>query len=98
VNYRITDDTLNRVYTTSGFTGGFPAGVVKVFRKRMQTIIAAPDERTFYQMKSLHFEKLKGDRSDEHSMRINDQWRLIVELEGEAPDKTVVVKQIEDYH
>ena len=26
-------------------------------------------------MKSLHFEKLKGDMSGKHSMRLNIQWR-----------------------
>jgi toxin HigB-1 len=49
-------------------------------------------------MKSLHFEKLKGSRDHQHSMRLNDQWRLIVELDGKAPNKTVVVIGIEDYH
>jgi proteic killer suppression protein len=64
----------------------------------MQVIRAAPDERVFYNLKSLHFEKLKGDRSSQHSMRLNKQWRLILELEGVAPDKLVVVIRIEDYH
>ena len=31
-------------------------------------------------------------------MRLNDQWRLIVELKGEAPRKTVHVIEIADYH
>ena len=47
----------------------------------MQMIRAASDERTFYELKSLHFEKLKGDRSHQHSMRLNKQWRFIVEFE-----------------
>jgi plasmid maintenance system killer protein len=31
-------------------------------------------------------------------MRLNDQWRLIVELKGEAPNKTVLIIEIADYH
>lgn len=31
-------------------------------------------------------------------MRLNDQWRLIVELRGEAPGKTVHINEIVDYH
>ena len=47
------------------------------FDRRMQFIRAAPDERVFYEWKSLHFEKLKGERSHQHSIRLNDQWQLI---------------------
>ena len=53
---------------------------------------------SFYNLKSLHFEKLKGDRTHQHSMRLNKQWRLIIELEGVAPNKLVAVISIEDYH
>ena len=51
-----------------------------------------------YAMKSLRFEKLQGNRSHQRSMRINDQWRLIVEFEGEAPNKTLVIVSVEVYH
>lgn len=64
----------------------------------MQAIRAAEDERTFYAMKSLHFEKLKGNRSHQHSMRLNDQWRLILEFECTNDGKVVLVIGIEDYH
>jgi Txe/YoeB family toxin of Txe-Axe toxin-antitoxin module len=52
----------------------------------------------FYAQKSLRFEKLKGKRDHQRSMRINDQWRLILEIEGTAPKKTVRIVGIEDYH
>lgn len=61
-------------------------------------IRAATDERDFYAMKSLHFEKLKGKRSRQYSMRLNDQWRLILEMEGKGNDKVLVIVAIEDYH
>lgn len=63
----------------------------------MQWIRAAPDERDFYRMKSLHYEKLKGKRSHQRSMRLNDQYRLILEIE-EIKGRTLVVISIEDYH
>ena len=72
--------------------------IVRAFRKRMQQIRAAADERDFYSLKSLHFEKLKGNRQDNYSMRLNDQYRLILRLEGEAPKKVVRLIGIEDYH
>ena len=64
----------------------------------MEQIRAATDERTFYALKSLHFEKLKGDREGQHSMRLNVQFRLIVELRGTAPAKVVRIVEITDYH
>lgn len=92
------DERLNRLETDPKYDGGFSQAVVRAFRKRMQMIRAAPDERVFYQLKSLHFEKLQGNRSHQYSMRLNDQWRLITEFEGNAPQKTVVIMSIEDYH
>jgi proteic killer suppression protein len=95
---RFVDERLDRLETDRTYNAGFPQSIVTAFRKRMQLIRAAADERVFYQLKSLNFEKLKGKRSHQHSMRLNDQWRLIIEFEGSAPNKGVVVVSIEDYH
>ena len=92
------DDELDRLDADPSFDGGHQPGIVKAFRKRMQQIRAAVDERDFYKQRSLRFEKLRGSRAHQHSMRLNDQWRLIVELQGRGRDKVVVVVGIEDYH
>ena len=63
----------------------------------MQQIRAAADERDLRALKSLRFEKLKGNRAHQHSLRLNDQWRLVLELTGTGPHKVVVIS-IEDYH
>ncbi len=91
------DQSLDRLETDAAFSAGFGDAVVNAYRKRMQQIRAATDERMFYAFKSLHFEKLHG-RSGQYSMRLNDQWRLIIELHGEAPKKVVHVVEIADYH
>ena len=101
---RFADNSLQELETDPKATGGFPPEVVKAFRKRMQVIRAAPDERDFYQLKSLHYEKLKGKRSHQHSMRLNDQYRLVLEYEEKSskeeksPTKVAVIVSIEDYH
>lgn len=92
------DPSLKRLEVDPKYMGGFDAGLVKAFRKRMQFIRAAPDERAFYAMKSLHYEKLKGDREGQRSMRLNDQWRLILRLEEDDSGRIVVVLSIADYH
>lgn len=75
-----------------------PQAVVRGFRKAMQAIRAAADERDLYQLKGLRCEKLKGDRQHQHSLRLNDQWRLIIEVRGTAPLKIIGVIEIVDYH
>ena len=95
---RYAKDNLQRLVTDIGFTDGFGHDVIRAYRKRIQMIESAEDERDFYSLKSLHFEKLSGARSHQHSMRLNDQWRLIVEIEAGTPKNTIVVTSIEDYH
>ncbi|MBK7145631.1 MAG: type II toxin-antitoxin system RelE/ParE family toxin [Xanthomonadales bacterium] len=92
------DPALQRLESDPAFTAGFDGAIVKVYRKRMQLIRAAVDERTFYAMTSLHYKKLQGDRDGQRSMRLNDQWRLILTLKTDETGKVVVIIAIEDYH
>jgi len=98
VEIRFKDQKLDRLETDGTYDAGYAREIVRSYRKCMQIIRQAPDERVFYNLKSLHFEKLKGDRAHQHSMRLNKQWRLIIELEGVAPNKLVAVISSEDYH
>lgn len=95
---RFADQRLDRLEVDPRYDGGYAGSVVTAYRKRMQMIRSAPDERVFYSLKSLHFERLKGDRSRQWSMRLNQQWRLILKLEGRGAGKVVVLVGIEDYH
>lgn len=92
------DQRLARLEVDPKYDGGFGQVVVTAYRKRMQFIRNAVDERDFYSMKSLRFEKLKGSRSHQHSMRLNDQWRLVIQFKGVSPNKVIAVISIEDYH
>lgn len=77
---------------------GYPREIARGFRKAIWMIRNAIDERDLYAMKSLRFEKLQGARSHQRSMRINKQWRLILELVETGAEKRVRVVSIEDYH
>lgn len=88
----------DRLEIDSSFDAGFHPSIVKAYRKRIAFIRSAIDERDFYAMKSLHFEKLKGSRDGQFSMRLNDQWRLILEFLSERNGKLIVIVSIEDYH
>src|SRR4051812_30108695 len=89
---------LDRLETDIGFTAGVSQEIVRAFRKRIQAIRAALDERDLYAIRGNRYEKLKGNRSHQHSMRLNDQWRLIIEIKQATPKNIVVVIDIEDYH
>lgn len=89
---------LRSLYTDLSATEGFSEALVKRFRFVLGLIVNAADERDFSVLPGLRFEKLKGKRSHQYSFRLNDQWRLIIELRGKAPRKIVGVVEIADYH
>jgi toxin HigB-1 len=98
MEFEFADADLHRLAAEADFNPGLPEGVVKAYRKRVQAITAAADERDLYAMKGHRFEKLKGDRGHQHSMRLNDQYRLILEIRRGTRKNEVLIVSIEDYH
>src|SRR5688500_11789186 len=98
MDYEFRSPNLLQLATDAAYSLGFPEGVERAFRKRVQAIAAAVDERDLYVMKAHRFEKLKGDRRHQHSMRLNDQVRLILEIRKGTRRNTIVIVGIEDYH
>jgi proteic killer suppression protein len=94
----IEDDSLKKLDTDPAYDAGFDRSIVRSYRMRLQFIRASEDERAFYNMKSLHYEKLKGDLEGFYSMRLNKQWRLIIKYKKGESGKLVVVVSIIDYH
>ena len=98
MDVRFEDADLARLEVDAALLGGGSPGIVKAYRKRINFIRQAANEQDLYAWRSLHMEKLKGPRQHQYSIRLNDQWRLIFTLEGEADRKSFVVVAIEDYH
>lgn len=92
------DSDLRLLAQDRAFTKGLSQEIVTKYRQRVQQLKAANDERVLRALKSLHFEKLKGDRDHQHSIRLNDQWRLVLEFDDSTTPKTVIIIGIEDYH
>lgn len=92
------DYDLDRLETDAQYTAGHSQEVVRAYRKRMQQIRAFRDERDFLTVRSLNFEKLKGNREGQHSIRLNLQWRLIFDIRGDHPCKVIGIIEIVDYH
>jgi proteic killer suppression protein len=89
---------LQRLEVDRSYSAGYPPEAVKKFRMRMQAIRAATNERDLYQLASWHFKRLKGDMAHLRSIRLNDQWRLIVEIKDTKPSNTIVIVAIVDPH
>ncbi len=99
MEYEFDDEKIYlRLLTDKKYTGGFPSHIVSKFRMRVQQIAAATNENDFRNLKSLHFEKLKGARSHQYSMKLNDQWRLVIEIEDRKGKKVLRIMEITDYH
>ena len=95
MNIRFADIDLDRLEVDAKFTAGWSQAIVRAYRRRINEIRAAADERD---LRAARFEKLKGKRSHQYSLRLNDQYRLILEIEDSLDSKTIVVVSIEDYH
>jgi proteic killer suppression protein len=91
---------LELLYTDRIGATRYPPGVVDAFYEKMFVIQSARDENDLRTIKSLHFEKLQGERGlrGERSIRLNRQFRLILRLETDEQGKLVCVINIEDYH
>jgi toxin HigB-1 len=62
--------------------------------RKLEILAAAGKLDTLRVPPSNRLEKLKGDRSRQHSIRINDQWRIcFVWKDGDALEVEIV-----DYH
>src|SRR5262245_38855293 len=75
-----------------------PVSVIRSLQNKLVFLEAAPDERSIRNWKSLRFEQLKGDRSGQCSIRLNEQWRLVFRFDNTDKPPTIVVLSVEDYH
>lgn len=94
------DSELEKIEFDENYNGKMDHKLARCFRKVMNIVRSVDNETELYNWRSLNFEKLKGKRCDEYSLRLNDQWRLIVEIEHQAGSNAniCVVISIEDYH
>lgn len=92
------DPDYDRIETDPKFTGGFASVIVSAYRKKLFFIRNAPDERDLYASRGLNFEQLKGNRSHQYSIRLNIQWRLILEMRGKGAEKMLKIMKIEKHY
>jgi toxin HigB-1 len=72
----------------------FPADLVKVARRKLGYLNAAVDLNDLRSPPGNRLEQLVGDRAGQHSIRINDQFRICFIWTAEGPREAEIV----DYH
>lgn len=85
---------------TARFASGKPVKEFSGFRRqaemRLDRLEAATSLADLAALPGNRLEALKGGRSGQYSIRINDQWRVCFEWPGGSPGPTNV--EIVDYH
>lgn len=92
------DEEIEDMFYNAHYKGKASAQLIRAVRKLITLLIQATNRTDLYSLRSLHLEKLKGVRKHQHSMRINDQFRLIVEFRKKNSHERIYVIEIGDYH
>jgi len=73
---------------------GFPADLVKVARRKLRYLNSAENLGDLRSPPGNRLEALAGNRKGQHSIRINDQFRVCFVWTAEGPAEVEIV----DYH
>lgn len=73
---------------------GFPSDILKVARRKLRYLNAATQVEDLKAPPGNRLEALKGDRTEQHSIRINDKFRVCFKWTPEGPAEV----EITDYH
>lgn len=95
--FRFDDHALEELYYNDKGSAAYPEAVVSAFFKKMQLIRNAKNENDLRNIKGNHFEKMKGS-SDEYSMRLNGQFRLMFDLNKEGECTIVAIREISNHY
>ena len=70
------------------------SGIRNVAERKLTMLDNATDLKDLLAPSGNRLEKLKGDRPGQHSIRINDQWRICFRWRPDGPHDV----EITDYH
>jgi toxin HigB-1 len=88
VNFR--DEWLQAFFVEDVHTRNIPADLAARLFRKLQMIEDATTDADLRVPPSNHFEKLRGRLAEFHSIRINQQWRLIFKWDGSSGEATDV--------
>lgn len=84
--------------TANAFDGkagkGFPANILRIARRKLEMLNAASILDDLRSPSGNRLEALTGDRKGQHSIRVNDQYRICFIWTDEGPADV----ELTDYH
>lgn len=93
------DDDLRALASQPGFhLPRYSADLERAFRKAIGLLESASSQAELRNFKGLRLEQLKGELKGFHSVRLNKQWRLILEFTKNDLENQIIVIKIVDYH
>lgn len=72
----------------------FPSEILRISYRKLLLLEVAESLQDLRVPPGNRLEKLVGDRTGQHSIRINDQWRICFRWENDGPEDVEIV----DYH
>jgi proteic killer suppression protein len=91
------DNWLRDFYLEDKHSRHVPATIRDRLFRKLQLIDDASNDLDLRSPPSNHFEKLSGNLAGKHSIRVNSQWRLIFEWDGERGEATRLYLDNHDY-
>lgn len=92
------DKKLQALYTQEKGARRLDPGVYEALLEVVAAVQAANSQQDLRALKSLHYEKLKGDRKADRSLRLHKGYRLIVREQRDADGIYIQIIEIDDYH
>ena len=87
------DDQLRRLAEDRSFRPTlWEADLIRAYRKRIQSLHAAKNDRDLRALRGLRLERAPENREDAFTMRLNDDFRLILTFKIEDCPVAVVLK------
>jgi proteic killer suppression protein len=75
----------------------FQKSLILQYKNRITLLESIERITDLYSFKSLHFEKLRGEKTGQSSIRLNDQYRLIMEQVNDEIVKILIVEISKHY-
>lgn len=72
--------------------------LIRAYRKKIQLLGSAKDERDLRQLRGLRLKELSGRRAGTSSIRLNDRYRLILRFRTGPDGRVAIVLELVDHH
>jgi len=92
----ICDPEIESMAFDPAYKGKWPVAIVRAVRKVINIIMQATDRNDLYQMHSLRLKKRQGE--EYHQIRINDQYRFLLEFKDAGGKEIISIIEMGDLH